>query len=151
MCTSKDSDKPAHSCSLLRIFTGRILDRQGCKVFHAAKECADLSEPSLGAHFRRYGFHDFLHVFSMVCSAVPCKTILAGLATVVSETIFCIRILTVNLSANEDRAVLQLNQSMSVRVYQNLSVLQIFKDQLTFLCLEDVVYQSATQPLNQVH
>ena len=29
---SKDSDQPAHLCSLIRIFTGPIQDRQGCKV-----------------------------------------------------------------------------------------------------------------------
>ena len=29
---SKDSDQPAHSRSLIRIFTRHILDRQGCKV-----------------------------------------------------------------------------------------------------------------------
>ena len=29
---SEDSDQTAHSRSLIRIFTGRILDRQGCKV-----------------------------------------------------------------------------------------------------------------------
>ena len=29
---SEDSDQPAHSRSLIRIFTGRIFDSQGCKV-----------------------------------------------------------------------------------------------------------------------
>ena len=29
---SEDSDQPAHSRSLIRIFTERILDSQGCKV-----------------------------------------------------------------------------------------------------------------------
>ena len=29
---SKDSDQPAHLCSLIRIFTGGILDSRGCKV-----------------------------------------------------------------------------------------------------------------------
>ena len=28
----EDPDQPAHSCSLIRIFTGHILDNQGCKV-----------------------------------------------------------------------------------------------------------------------
>ena len=28
----EDSDQPAHSYSLIRIFTGRILDSQGCNV-----------------------------------------------------------------------------------------------------------------------
>ena len=32
MCTSEDSDQPAHSRSLIRIFTERILDSQECKV-----------------------------------------------------------------------------------------------------------------------
>ena len=35
LCTSvpsKDSDQPALLCSLIRIFTGCILDSQGCKV-----------------------------------------------------------------------------------------------------------------------
>ena len=30
--TSKDSVQPVHSCSLIRIFTGHILDNQGCSV-----------------------------------------------------------------------------------------------------------------------
>ena len=29
---SEDSDQPAHLCSLIRIFSGHILDGQGCKV-----------------------------------------------------------------------------------------------------------------------
>ena len=29
---SEDSDQPAHSCSLIRIFTGHILDIQRCKI-----------------------------------------------------------------------------------------------------------------------
>ena len=29
---SKDTDQPAHSCSLIRLFTVHILDSQGCKV-----------------------------------------------------------------------------------------------------------------------
>ena len=29
---SDDSDQPVHSCSLIRIFTGCILDSRGCKV-----------------------------------------------------------------------------------------------------------------------
>ena len=32
---SEDSDQPAHSRSLIKIFTGRILDSLGYKVFHA--------------------------------------------------------------------------------------------------------------------
>ena len=32
MSPSEDSDQPAHSRSLIRIFTGRILDSQDCKV-----------------------------------------------------------------------------------------------------------------------
>ena len=36
--TSEDSDKPAHSCSLIRIVTGSILDRQGCSFW---SDCVD--------------------------------------------------------------------------------------------------------------
>ena len=43
---SEDSDQPAHSRSLIRIFTGRILDSQGCKVSPCGQrrlksDCAD--------------------------------------------------------------------------------------------------------------
>ena len=35
---SKDSDQPVHSCILIRIFTGHILDSQGCKVFSCGQQ-----------------------------------------------------------------------------------------------------------------
>ena len=34
---SEDSDQTAHSRSLIRIFTGRNLDSQGCNRFHRAE------------------------------------------------------------------------------------------------------------------
>ena len=33
-----DSDHPAHSRSRIKIFAGRILNSQGCKVFHVDNE-----------------------------------------------------------------------------------------------------------------
>ena len=33
MCAQQVSDQPAHSRSLIRIFTGRILDSQGCSFY----------------------------------------------------------------------------------------------------------------------
>ena len=36
-----ESNQPALSSSLIRIFTGYILDSQGCKVFHAENEDSD--------------------------------------------------------------------------------------------------------------
>ena len=43
---SEDSDQPVHSRSLIRIFTGHILDREGCKVSSCRQrrlwsDCAD--------------------------------------------------------------------------------------------------------------
>ena len=39
MCVPcEDSDQPAHSRSLIRIFTGRILDGQGCRVFSCRQQ-----------------------------------------------------------------------------------------------------------------
>ena len=35
---SEDSDRPAHSRRLIRIFTWRILDSQGCKVFSCGQQ-----------------------------------------------------------------------------------------------------------------
>ena len=53
--SSEDSDQPAHSRSLIRIFTGRIfMIAKGAKFLHADNEdwsdCAD----ALGAHVRGY-------------------------------------------------------------------------------------------------
>ena len=61
---SEESDQPGHSHSLIRIFTGRILDSQGCKSSSCGKmktlirlrECAGWFESSLGAHARQYIF-----------------------------------------------------------------------------------------------
>ena len=44
--SSEDSDQTAHSRSLIRIFTGRILDSKGCKVSSCGhrrlwSDCAD--------------------------------------------------------------------------------------------------------------
>ena len=59
---SEDSDQTAHSRSLIRIFTGRILDNQRCKVSSCGQQrlwsdCAHAQTglTSLGAHIRRYG------------------------------------------------------------------------------------------------
>ena len=57
MSPSEDSDQPAHSHSLMRIFTERILDNQGCKVSSSSWSprrlirlhvCARWFESSLG-------------------------------------------------------------------------------------------------------
>ena len=60
---SEDSDQTAHSRSLIRIFTGRILDSHGCKVSSwwqktllILRGCAGWFESSLPAHVRRYIF-----------------------------------------------------------------------------------------------
>ena len=55
---NEDSDQPLHSCSLIRIFIGRIVDRQGHKTFSMRTskilmrscEWTDRPESSLGAH-----------------------------------------------------------------------------------------------------
>ena len=58
---TKDSAQPVHLRSLIRIFTGRILDNQGCKVSSCGKRSlikvrvyADWFESLLAAHVRRY-------------------------------------------------------------------------------------------------
>ena len=60
---SEDSDQPAHSRSLIKILTGRILDSQGCKFPLSEQRrqirlwgCEGWFESSLGAHVRRYVF-----------------------------------------------------------------------------------------------
>ena len=62
---SEDSDQTAHSRSLIRIFTGRILDSQGCKVSSCGQrrlvrlrgaQNYDFHESSSGAHVRSYVF-----------------------------------------------------------------------------------------------
>ena len=69
MCApSEDSDQPAHARSLIRIFTRRFLDSQGCKVSSRwqwrlirLRGCAGWFEVSLSAHVRRYV------IFSLFC------------------------------------------------------------------------------------
>ena len=63
---SKDSDQPAQSRSLIRIFTGYIWDSQWFFFFIRTTKtlirlhgCAGWFESSLGAHVRRYGFSQF--------------------------------------------------------------------------------------------
>ena len=58
---SEDADQPAHSRSLIILFTGRILDSQRCSVFMRTTKtlvrlcgCAGWFESSLGAYVRRY-------------------------------------------------------------------------------------------------
>ena len=60
---SEDSDQPAHSRRLIRIFTGRIFDSQECKVSSCLKRrlirmrgCAGCLNTSFGAYSRRYFF-----------------------------------------------------------------------------------------------
>ena len=57
MTPSEDSDQPALSRSLIRIFTGHNLDGQGYKVFSCGQrrlrsDYADASDSSLAAHIR---------------------------------------------------------------------------------------------------
>ena len=59
---SEDSDQPAHSRSLIRIITRRILDSHGSKVSSYGRrrlwsEYAGWFVYSLGAHFRRHFSH----------------------------------------------------------------------------------------------
>ena len=55
---SVDSDQPAHSRSLIRIFNGQTLASQGYneKTLIRLRWCAGWIESSLGAHARRYVF-----------------------------------------------------------------------------------------------
>ena len=58
---SEDSDQPAHSRSLIRIFTGSILDSQGCKVCSSGQrrlwsvrhDAQVLLSSSLGTYVKR--------------------------------------------------------------------------------------------------
>ena len=62
----EDSGQPAHSRRLIRIFTGRNLDSQGC----TGCGCAGWFESLLGVHVRRYvfwrcvSFHSFIRSIS---------------------------------------------------------------------------------------
>ena len=58
---SEDSDQPAHSFSLIRIFTGHNLVSQGCNFFSCGRRrlirlrsCAGISESVLGANVSWY-------------------------------------------------------------------------------------------------
>ena len=59
---SEDSNKPAHSHSLIRIYTGHILNSQGCKVSSCRQQrlidcaCTGCFESLLCVHVRRYVF-----------------------------------------------------------------------------------------------
>ena len=61
-CASRENaDQLSHSRSLIKIFTGHILDRQRCKVPSVGHKTlirlrgrASLLESSLGAHVKRY-------------------------------------------------------------------------------------------------
>ena len=60
---SQDSDQPAHSRILIRVFAGRSLERQGFNTFTSGQQRlirmrgrAGWSQCSLGAHVRRYVF-----------------------------------------------------------------------------------------------
>ena len=72
---SEVSDQPAHSSSLIRIFTGHILDSQRCKVTSCGQwtlhGCAGWSESSLEAHV--YWFI-FWHCVSMYLSTTTITT-----------------------------------------------------------------------------
>ena len=52
---SEDSDLPAHSNSLIRTVTGRILDSQGCKVSSCEqrKRWSDCADALVDLSFRR--------------------------------------------------------------------------------------------------
>ena len=63
---SEESDQPAHSRSLIRVSTGLIIDRHGCKVSSCGRGrlirlhgCAGWSESSLCAYVKRYAFWRF--------------------------------------------------------------------------------------------
>ena len=66
---NEDSAQPAYS----RIFTGRFLDSQGCKVSSCGqlrlmrlRGCAGLFKSSLGAHVRRYVYYVVAHIISLI-------------------------------------------------------------------------------------
>ena len=67
---SEGSDQTVHLRSLIRIFTGRILDSQGCEVLSCEKTktlirlrgSAGFSESSFGAHAGT-----FSHVTAQIC------------------------------------------------------------------------------------
>ena len=67
---SEDSDQPAHSRSLIRIFTGRILDSPGCKgckvssheQLRLRSDCAD-AQADLSLRWAHISEGTFSHVF----------------------------------------------------------------------------------------
>ena len=73
---SKDSDHPVHSCSLIRIFTGHILDSlKDAKFLHADKEVSDQPVwPLLWAHMSEGMYSDVtaqLHLLRSRKTKVP--------------------------------------------------------------------------------
>ena len=66
MCFQRNSDQPAHSCSLIRIFIGRILDSTECKVTLCGQQilwsdCAD-SRDDLSIRWAHVSEWTFTHV-----------------------------------------------------------------------------------------
>ena len=51
-CSTDNSDKPAHSHSLIRNFIGRILNYQGCKFLHA-----DYGDQTAEIHYENMPIH----------------------------------------------------------------------------------------------
>ena len=62
MCAREDSDQPAHSRSPIRIFTWRILDREGCKV----SSCGHNVHQNL-SDCRLYNYHNVVF-YNYKCS-----------------------------------------------------------------------------------
>ena len=101
---SEESDQPAHSRSLIRIFTGHILDSQGavfsCRQWRFRPDCtdvpADLSPRC--AYFRRYvfwrcgqysyGFRFFIHaLLNYIYTRVTSNTLEYMVGNIVFESL----------------------------------------------------------------
>ena len=67
MCVpSDDSDQPAHSRSLIRIFIGRILDNHGCRFSNVDNEDCAYVQTDLNFCWAHMPECKFFHVVALV-------------------------------------------------------------------------------------
>ena len=90
MCASEDSDQTAHSRSLIRIFTERILDSEGCKYNDYSDLTAwmrRLIRVFVGAHDIRYVFHDQLKLLPLFTRIIQHFLILTSIDEKVNRAV----------------------------------------------------------------
>ena len=93
---SEDSDQPAHSRSLIRIFTGRMLDSQGCKV----SPCGTFSYVSV--HFYFYVRIRLLHSSTNLLSTRSCGAVYVRMSLICETNLFVLTLKVPNQIEEDD-------------------------------------------------